>query len=72
MRLSRFVLTKSTILTIENVDSRDSSPFSFEAVEGTTFLGKWIPSKATKGMGDLALDGGYCIPLCPKTLFRKE
>jgi hypothetical protein len=72
MRLSRYVLTQSTILTIENVDSRDSGPLAFEAIEGTTFLGKWIPSKATKNMGDLALDGGYCIPLCPKSLFRKE
>lgn len=72
MRLSRYVLTKSGPITIENVDSRDSGPLTIEAVEGTTFLGKWIPSKATKGMGDLALEGGYCIPLCPKSLFRKE
>lgn len=68
MRLSTYRLTKSTILTIER-EGRD--PLTFTAPKGTEFLGKWIPSTATKGMGDLALEGGYCIPLCPKPLFEK-
>ena len=71
MKLSRYNLTKSTTLTIENVDCRSCPSFSFDAPKGTSFLGKWLPSKATKGMGDLALEGGFVVPLCPKTLFVK-
>ena len=69
MKLTPYKLTKSIGLTVEH--SNTSSGFIFEAPKGTIFYGKWIASKATKGMGDLALENGMCIPLCPKFLFEK-
>jgi hypothetical protein len=71
MRLSRYNLTKSTTLTVENVDCHSCPSFTFDAPKGTSFLGKWLPSKATKDMGDLVMAGGFVIPLCHKSLFEK-
>jgi hypothetical protein len=69
----KYRLNKSGPLTIENnnvLDGADND-VTIDAIEGTVFDAVYIPSEATKDMGDLVLENGYCIPLVSKNLFSK-
>lgn len=64
--MKTYELVKSGPITIENSD--DSTSFTFNAVAGTWFYGDWRDLEG--GMGELLLEGRYCIPMCSKSMFK--
>jgi hypothetical protein len=66
--MKTYELTQSGPITIEH--TQDGDTVTMNLLKGSWFYGEWHDSQATMNLGELVLENGYSIPMCPKHLFK--